>query len=396
MHAGRRIGTLAVLALTALAATGCSSAPKPVAKAAPAPHVGAAQTSALAVVDDYERSGAAVKTGQPKKADPAGLTAYLANAQVAARLQGSGGIGAPLGCGAASGHTVVDGAIVGTPAPHGDGLAVPVSLYTGTRSAARLTLDTDATGRITDFSCGPATDPGVPGSATVVGYYGGATAAFGTSGSDAALARLRQQYLAPAFASFTRPELDGDQTTCAEDGSLPYWHAVYAPGRTGTGAQWYFWPGGGSGQVIMSVAVDRTAPRVDWVYCVGQLTPQLPPAPYSDDQVQSYVGGLLDAYAYLQELKPYGADTSAIAGYFASPAAYRTAVASTGAQPLECAARAAASVDSDAVQVNGTTAVVKLTANPTAHALTPGEHALGHPVVTLDLRTMKIASVTCA
>jgi hypothetical protein len=155
-------------------------------------------------------------------------------------MQGNGGIGAPLGCGIASGKTVVDGAIIGTPVAHGDGMTVPVNLYTGTRSAARLTLDTDAAGRITDFSCSTATDPGLPGNATVVSYYGGAAAAFGAANSDATLGKLRQQYLAPAFATFTRPGLDGDQSTCAEDGSIPYWHAVYAPGRTGTGAQWYF------------------------------------------------------------------------------------------------------------------------------------------------------------
>jgi hypothetical protein len=235
----------------------------------------------------------------------------------------------------------------------------------------------------------------VPGSAAVVGYYGGAAAAFGTSTADTSLARLRQQYLAPAFASFARPELDGDQTTCDEDGSIPYWHAVYAPGRTGTGAQWYFWPGGNN-QVLMSVAVDRSAPRVDWVYCVGQLAPLLPPAAYSDDQVQSYAGDLFDSYAYLLALKPYGADTSPIADYFTTPSAYRAALASTGTEPLECAATPAGSIDPDSVQVSGMTAVVKLVANPTAHALTPGEHALGHPVVTLDLRTMKIASLTCA
>ncbi|RAG85225.1 hypothetical protein DN069_12715 [Streptacidiphilus pinicola] len=376
---------------------GCSSDPKPSAKPAPALRLDAAQASALAVVDDYERSGAAVKTGQPKKADPAGLTAYVANAQVAARMQGGGGVGAPVGCGAASGRTVVDGALVGTPVAHGSagGMAVPVSLYVGTRAAARLTLDTDAAGRVTDFSCATAADPDLPGGATVVGYYGGAAAAFGAADADAALGRLRQQYLDPGFASFTRPGLDGDQSTCAEDGSIPYWHAVYAPGRTGTGAQWYFWPGG-SGQVIMSVAVDRSAPRVSWVYCVGQLQPQLAPAAYSDDQVQSYVGGVLDSYAYLQALKPYGADTSAIAGYFTSPAAYRDALAGTGAQPLECASKAASSMTADAVSVTGTTAVVTLTANPTAHELTPGETALGHPKVTLDLKSMKIVSVSCA
>jgi hypothetical protein len=384
----------AVLAAGAIA--GCSSDAKPTPPARPASalHLDAAQTSALQLLDDYERSGAAVKSGRAKKADPTGLQAYVATAQVLARLRGVGGTGAPIGCGVASGTSVVDGAVVGTPVALGTGMAVPVSLYVGTRSAARLTLDTDAAGRITDFSCARAADPDLPGSATIVGYYGGAAAAFGTPDADAALGRLRGQYLTPAFASFTRPGLDGDQSTCAEDGSIPYWHAVYAPARTGNGAQWYFWPGG-SEQIIMSVAVDRSAPRVDWVYCVGQLSPQLPPASYSDDQVQSYVGGLLDSYAYLQALKPYGADTSAIAGYFASPGAYRDAVASTGAQPLECATKAAGSVDADSVSVTGTTAVVGLTANPTAHALTPGETALGHPRVTLDLRTMKITSMSC-
>jgi hypothetical protein len=146
----------------------------------------------------------------------------------------------------------------------------------------------------------------------------------------------------------------------------------------------------------MSVGVDRSAPTVDWVYCIGQLTPLLPPAAYSDEQVRSYVGGLLDSYAYLQALKPYGADTSAISGYFTSPGAYRDALASTGAQPLECATKAASSMAADGVSVTGTTAVVTLTANPTAHALTPGETVLGHPKITLDLKTMKIASVSCA
>lgn len=400
MRTGRWSGTtaaaLAAGALAVATLTGCSSTPKRVTHPTPAPalHLGAAQASALAVVDDYERSGAAVRSGRPKKANPAGLQAFVANAQVAARLQGGGGIGAPVGCGVSSGKDVVDGALVGTPVAHDGGMAVPVSLYAGTRDAARLTLDTDAAGRVTDFSCAAATDPGLPGSAALVGYYGGATAAFGAADSAATLGRLRQQYLAPGFASFTRPELDGDQSTCAEGGTIPYWHAVYAPGRTGTGAQWYFWPGGGD-QVVMSVAVDRSAPRVDWVYCVGQLVPPLPPANYSDDQVRTYVGGLLDSYAYLQALKPYGADTSAIGGYFTSPSAYREAVAATGAQPLECAARPASSMTADSVSVSGATAVVTLTADPTAHALTAGETALGHPKVTLDLTSMKIASVSC-
>ncbi|MEY9836456.1 hypothetical protein ABH941_001676 [Streptacidiphilus sp. EB103A] len=36
-----------------------------------------------------------------------------------------------------------------------------------------------------------------------------------------------------------------------------------------------------------------------------------------------------------------------------------------------------------------------MTSAPTAHALAPGEKSLGHPTVTVNLSTMKIASVTC-
>ncbi|MEZ0065034.1 hypothetical protein ABIA32_001022 [Streptacidiphilus sp. MAP12-20] len=144
----------------------------------------------------------------------------------------------------------------------------------------------------------------------------------------------------------------------------------------------------------MTVAVDRT-PKVAWANCTGELVPPLAPASYSGDQVEGYIGDVLNGYALLLALKPYGADPSGIAAYFTSPGAYRTAAAHTGAQPLECAATAAGSINPDTATASGNTVVVALTSAPTTHGLTPGEKPLGHPKVTVDLSTMKIASITC-
>jgi hypothetical protein len=396
MHAARPVGYLATLALAAAALAGCSSAASrpvtPTPTPTPAPQVENARTAALMAVDDYERAGAAVKTGTAKKPDPGGVSQYFASPAVQAKFQGGGGIGAPMGCKAGSGHDVVDGAVIGAPVAGKSAISVPVNLYVGNRPAARLTATTDLKGRLTGFSCGSSAALGLPGEPALVGFYGGVAAVYGTPGADSALAGLKHQYLNPGFAGFARPAIDTDQATCAEDG-LTYWHAVYAPTATDIGAQWYFWPGG-PGRVIMSVAVDRT-PKVAWVNCTGQLVPLLAPAAYSDDQVEGYVGDLLNSYAVLLALKPYGAHSGGIASYFTTPAAYRTALASTGGEPLECAATAAGSINADSVTTSGTTAVVSLTSAPTAHALTPGEKPLGHPKVTVDLSTMKIASVTC-
>ncbi|TDT98142.1 hypothetical protein EDD99_6357 [Streptomyces sp. 846.5] len=392
MHVARPVGYLATLALAAAALVGCSSAASGPATSEPAPQVENARTAALMAVDDYERAGAAVKTGAAKKPDPGGVSQYFASPAVRAKFQGDGGIDAPMGCKAGSGHDVVDGAVIGTPVAAKGAVSVPVNLYVGNRPAARLTATTDLKGRLTGFSCGTAAALGLPGEPALVGFYGGAAAVYGTPGADSALGILKRQYLNPGFAGFARPAIDTDQATCAEDG-LTYWHAVYAPAATNIGAQWYFWPGG-PGQVIMSVAVDPT-PKVAWVNCTGQLVPPLAPAAYSDDQVESYIGDLLNSYAVLLALKPYGADVSGIASYFATPAAYRTAAASTGSEPLECAVTAAGSINADSVTTSGTTAVVSLTSAPTAHALATGEKPLGHPRVTVNLSTMKIASVTC-
>ena len=394
MRAARPVGYLVTLALATAALVGCSSAAPRPATPASTPRIAEARTAALMAVDDYERAGVAVKSGTAKKPDPGGVAQYFASPSVATKFRGDGGIDAPMGCKAAAGHSVVDGAVIGTPVPAEDTVTVPVNLYIGAHAAARLTLTTDPTGKLTGFTCGPAADLGLPGEPALVGFYGGVAAALGTPAFDSTLATLKQQYLNPGFAAFARPGMDTDQSTCAEDG-LTYWHAVYAPNATSTGAQWYFWPGGGPGQVIMTVAVDR-APKVAWVNCTGQLTPPLAPAAYSDDQVEGSIGDELNSYALLLALKPFGADPSGFATYFTSPDAYRTAAASTGAQPLECAATAAGSINPDTVTSSGTTAVVTLTSAPTTHALTPGEKPLGHPKVTVNLATMKIASITCS
>src|SRR5262249_46253923 len=134
--------------------------------------------------------------------------------------------------------------------------------------------------------------------------------------------------------------------------------AVYNPAATDTGAQWYF-NNGGTDQVEMSVAVDPAGSHVAWVYCFGQLIPPLAPgAPYSDDQIKSYVDNLFNDYAYLQALKPFGADATGMKRYFTTDAAYQTAVMNTGAQPLECSDTAATSIGADNVAVTGGTAVV--------------------------------------
>ncbi len=419
MGTRRLLTGLVTATLVAAGSVGCgSSAPRPhstaPAQAAPA-QLAAARTGALMVVDDYERSGAAARSGAAKKADAGGIAQYFADQGTAARFQGAGGIGAPIGCGVATGKNVVDGAVVGTPVTAQNTISVPVSLYIGTKQAAQVSVTADlASGKLKDFSCGPVAAPDLPGVKALVGYYGGAVALgaesdakagsdggadSGTdsgsdSGATAADDQLKQQFLTPAFAKWTWPGLRTAAATCSED-TMTYWHAAYAPSDAPTGgAPWYFWPAGS--QVIMSVAVDPSANRVAWVNCPGELVPRpATPATYSDDQVQSYVGDLFNGYAYLRALQPLGADASVIKGYFASPDAYSSTAAGTGAQPLECSPTAAGSINADSVTVSGTSATVTLTSAPSAHPLSGGETALGHPKVTIDLPSMKITSVSC-
>lgn len=402
----RLFGPAVAAALLFTGLTGCdpaTSGPQPAAStqaAVPPARIAAARTSALMVFDDYERTGSAAKLGTAKRADPGGVAQYFTDTDAAGKFQGGGGVGAPLGCGAAAGRSVVDGVVVGTPvASSKSALSIPVSLYVGTRQAAQLSVTADtASGKLRDFSCGQVTAPGLPGVQALVGFYGGLVAA-GTddAAATAALGRLKPRFLTAAFARWGWPGLRADAVTCSED-TMAYWHAAYAPtGATTGGAQWYFWPA--DAHVNMSVAVDPSADRVAWVYCPGELTPQLTPqsaaAAYSEDQIQGYVGDLFNSYAYLRALQPVGADASAVRAYFVSADAYRTAAGSTGAQPLECSPTAAGSIGADSVKVSGSTATVVLTSAPSAHPVDAGETALGHPRVTLDLATMKIASVSC-
>jgi hypothetical protein len=388
---------IAAAILITAAVSGCShssSHPAAASKSAAAgqPQTGTARTSILMVLDDYERDGAAAKTGVAKKDYGDNMSQYYADASAMTAIHGSGGIGAPLGCKKASGTTVIDGAIVGTPTVAAGSITIPVSLFTGTTAAAQLTVKANAAGKLTGLSCGPAATVDLPGAATLVGYYGGVAALATDPNADDKTTALKAQYLAPAFAKFTRPEVKADQSECAED-TMAYWHAVYDPTATSTGAQWYFGAGGG-GQVNMSVAVDPAASHVAWVYCFGQLTTPMGPGSYSDSQVQSYVSDLFNDYAYLQALKPFGADTSGMKTYFASDTAYQTAIANTGAQPLECSTTAAVSMGADSVTVTGNTAVVSLSSSPLGHSVDPGQ-ALGHPKVTVDMSTMKFTGVTC-
>ncbi|MEY9964888.1 hypothetical protein ABIA33_002930 [Streptacidiphilus sp. MAP12-16] len=395
----RLTGYLVTATLVVAALAGCdSSASSPRAggttQISPA-QVAAARNATLMVVDDYERAGSAAELGTAKKADPGGVAQYFADQNAARRFQGSGGIGAPLGCGVAAGKHVVDGAVIGTPVASQNAISIPVSLYIGTKQAAQVSVTADAaSGRLKDFSCGPVAAPDLPGVQALVGYYGGSVAAGTDTSATAAINQLKQQFLTPAFAKWDWPGLRTDAATCAED-TMPYWHAVYAPTAAPTGgAQWYFWPAGQ--QVIMSVAVNPTANRVAWVFCLGELIPKWAPAAYSDDQIQSYVGDLFNTYAYLRALQPVGADASVIRTYFVSPDAYKAAADSTGPQPLECSQTAAGSIGADSVKVTGTTATVALTSAPSPHPVTAGQSALGHPKVILDLATMKIASVSCS
>lgn len=403
-----RYGRIMTAILLCTALSGCShqsshqashqdppKAAGPVAAAAPAetPEAAAARTNLLMVLDDYERDGAAVKTGVPKKDYGDDFKQYYADAASMTAIHGTGGVGAPIGCGRAAGKTVVDGAIIGSPTTSGATISLPATLYTGPRPAATLTVTADATGKLTGLTCGPPTVPDLPGAAVLADYYGGVAALAGSTDADAQVEALKQKYVAPAFAAFTRTDVNADQSTCAEDG-MTYWHAAYAPRATTTGAQWYFNPGG-QNQVEMSVAVDALTTRVAWVYCFGQLTPLLTPGgAYSDSQVQSFVGDLFNDYAYLAALKPFGADLSGMKQYFTSDAAYQASMAATGKQPLECSDVPATSIGADTVSVAGGTAVVGLTSSPSGHPV--AADALGHPKVTVDMATLKIVAVTCA
>ncbi|GAA1986272.1 hypothetical protein [Catenulispora subtropica] len=344
------------------------------------------------VLDDYERDGAAAKTGIPKKDFGDDLTRYYADATAMSRIHGGGGIEAPIGCGKAAGKTVVDGAIIGAPASSAGAVTIPVTLYTGTTPVATALVTADPAGRLTGVTCQPPAAPNLPGADVLAGFYGSVAASATDPEADDKTKALKDEYLAPAFAKFTRPDVDADQALCAED-AMTYWHAVYAPGATTTGAQWYF-NSGGTNQVNMSVAVDAAASRVAWVYCFGQLVPPLTPGgAYSDSQVQSFVGDLFNDYAYLLALKPFGADASGMKAYFASDAAYQAAVTGTGAQPLECSATPAVSIGADTATITGDTAVVELTSSPSGHPVTSG--ALGHMKVTVDLATMRFTSAVC-
>lgn len=361
--------------------------------AAVQPKPAAARTTLLAVLDDYERDGAAVKTGKPKKSHGDDMTKYYADAAAMTAIHGGGGIGAPLGCGKASAKSVIDGAIIDVPDVSGDGVELPVTLFAGATPVTGLLVGTDQAGRLTGITCRPPAVPDLPGAQVLAAFYGGVAALAADPNADDKTGALKDRYLAPAFAKFTRPDVDADQSLCAED-ALTYWHAVYDPTATTTGAQWYFNAGGG-GQVNMSVAVDSAAGHVAWVYCFGQLAaPPAPGAAYSDTQIQSFIGDLFNDYAYLHALTPFGADASGMKAYFASDAAYQSAVTGTGAQPLECSATAATSIGADSVTLSGQTAVIGLTSSPSGHPVTTG--ALGHPTVTVDPSTMKITKVACA
>ena len=353
----------------------------------------------LMVVDDYERAGKAAKEGTGKVADPGGVAQYFAGKAIAAQFQGGGGIDQPVGCGASTGKTVVDGAVVGTPVQSSAvpaSISLPVSLYIGTTQTARVTVTADpASGKLTGFSCGAVTAPTMPGVQTLVGFYGGFVESGAGDVASPAIVQLKQQFLAPAFASWKWAGIHVEPETCAAD--LPtYWHAAYAATATAAGAQWYFWPGNTGSPINMAVDVDASANRIAWVYCVGQLLPQEPPAPYSGDQIQRYIGDLFTSYAYLLALQPLGADPSGFATYFISLGAYKTSVDSSGIEPLECSSVLAGSIGADSVTVTGTTAVVSMTSAPTDHTVSAGEAPLGHPKVTLDMSTMKILSVSCA
>jgi translation initiation factor 2 gamma subunit (eIF-2gamma) len=62
---------------------------------------------------------------------------------------------------------------------------------------------------------------------------------------------------------------------------------------------------------------------------------------------------------------------------------------------VECSATSAGSIGADSVTVSGATATVSLTSAPSDRPVSAGETALGHPRVTIDLGTMKIAPVSC-
>jgi hypothetical protein len=393
-----RHGRLAAAIVMTAALAGCSHSslhPKASTATSPAgaPQLAAARSSVLTVLDDFEREGQAVKLGKPKKDWGDDMSKYYADPVAMTSIHGGGGISAPISCGKASGKTVIDGAIVGTPTTAAGTITLPVTLYVGATAATNVDITTNNAGKLLGISCLPAAAPNLPGAATLAAYYGGAAAVAADANADDEVSALKDTYVVPAFAKFTRTDVDADQSTCAED-TFSYWHAVYDPKATSTGAQWYFNAGGG-GQVNMTVAMDAPASHVAWVYCFGQLTPPLTAGgAYSDSQVQSFVSDLFNDYAYLQSLKPFGADTSGMKVYFASDAAYQTAVTSTGAQPLECSPTAATSIGADTVTAKGTTDVVDLTSSPSGHPVTTG--ALGHPRVTVDTTTMKITTVACA
>jgi hypothetical protein len=348
------------------------------------------------IVDDYERSGAAVKLGTAKKPDPGGIAQYFADQSAAQKFQGEG-VGAPLGCGVASDKDVVDGAVIGTPVLSQNTISVPVALYVGTRRAAQVDVTADgASGKLTGFSCGSVTAPEPPGAHVLVNYYGGYVAIDADPAAKEAIKELKKRYLAPGFASWDWPGLRAEASTCADDDPPTYWHAVYAPESAATGgAQWYFWPAGSDSQISMSAAVDSLAGRVGWVFCFGQLVAQATPAAYSEDQIQSYINDLFNDYSYLLALHPVGADASVISAYFVSPDAYQAAATSTGPLPLECSQTPAGSIGADSVSVSGGTATIALTASPLPHPVGVGETPLGHLRVVLDTASMKIKSVTC-
>ncbi|WP_143765133.1 hypothetical protein [Catenulispora acidiphila] len=308
------------------------------------------------------------------------------------------GLKRPMNCGIAK----YDGVAIGAVRASGSTATVPVTLYEGAKAgAAEITVTVDpASGVIKGLKCGGAPEAAdFPGIAPIAAYYG-ATASLNQS----VLNDKTKSYFTPAFAAWSPVAMNYNALTCTQD--VPDSWIVALTGTTSASSAWNFEPGpvttladpanpsGTSGTgFTASMAVDLGSAKISRITCQAN-PPVADPA-----QPGQYAANLLDYYRRAAEQASLGVDPkAAIQPYFVSDAAFTAAWGNSGAVPLLCAKTLPGSVqqtEDTTPTTSGSQTTVSMATWPDWHPGNPGQE-LSTFTVTLDTKTLKISSVTCA
>ncbi|HEX3791871.1 MAG TPA: hypothetical protein VHW44_28680 [Pseudonocardiaceae bacterium] len=276
------------------------------------------------------------------------------------------------------GATAPDLAVVGAPSAAN---TVTVTLFeAGAISQQQPVVTVDpGSSTITSFYCRPTITPDYPGLPALLSWYRPGTEP-GQVAGDGPI-----------------PELDVTADSCVRTGPASY--VFYAPVATSSGQVWRFTTGDQQtqpGQGDPELFTDTASGQVRRVLCDAFPVLPAPVGPPIRTGGNDPVTGLVDQLyrAYLSEraqLNLGARPTDETEPYFDSAAAYATALAGSGRIPFLCAGMAPTFVAGTPVAVDGSTETVSVVSS-----MGPVGSRVGAATVAVDLRTMKIAGITCS